>query len=113
MPEERRWSDADRELVVSVMWTRALQGGNAGVGLERQPAGDAPLHFWADAAAVLDALTAAGKLRRSLYAREGEPRCAEPHPDGAEPCQLRPGHDAHARPASGGFDTWRRVDDEQ
>jgi hypothetical protein len=63
-----------------------------------------------DAVAVLNALTAAGKLRRSPYAADGEPRCGEPYPGDGPPCQLRPGHDAHARPASGGFDAWRRED---
>jgi hypothetical protein len=62
------------------------------------------------AVAVLDALTAAGKLRRSLYAADGEPCCGEPYPGYGPPCQLRPGHDAHARPASGGCDTWRHED---
>jgi hypothetical protein len=60
------------------------------------------------AVAVLDALSAAGKLRRSPYAGEGEARCGEPHPDGGPPCQLRPGHETHIRPASGGFDNWSR-----
>jgi hypothetical protein len=60
------------------------------------------------AVAVLDVLTAAGKLRRSPYAGEGEARCGQPHPDGGPPCQLRPGHETHIRPASGGFDNWSR-----
>lgn len=89
MPEERRWSDADRELVVSVMWTRALQGGNAGVGLELQPAGDAPLHYWADAAALLDALTADGWVRMD----PAEPHLIQFRPDGwtiQHPLRCRP-----------------------
>lgn len=59
---DRTWTDADRELLVSVLWTRALQANNAGPRLDRQPAADAPAHLWADAAAVLDALAAAGRL---------------------------------------------------
>jgi hypothetical protein len=61
-------------------------------------------YYRRQAVAVLDALTAAGKLRRSPYAGEGEARCGEPHPDGGPPCQLRPGHETHIRPASGGFE---------
>lgn len=59
---DRRWTEATRELVVSVLWTRACQGGNAGPALQLQPAAEAPMHLWADAAAVLGALSGAGLL---------------------------------------------------
>lgn len=46
----------------------------------------------------------------SAYASPGDPICGEEHPRGGRPCQLPPDHWAdipyHARPASGGFDTW-------
>lgn len=49
-------------------------------------------------------------LHGSAYAAPGEPACGKPHPEGRGPCLLRPDHwdeyPYHARPVSGGFDTW-------
>lgn len=53
-------------------------------------------------------------MSTSAYAKPGEPICGEPypdvHPEQGRPCQLPPGHwpeyPYHARPVSGGFDTW-------
>lgn len=68
------------------------------------------------ATAVLSALATEGRLRRtgpgSAYVQGDERPCGDPHPEGGLPCQLPPGHDSHARPASGGFDAWRPAPDE-
>lgn len=127
---DRPWTVEDRDLIARAMFLEANEGSQVPL---QDLWEDLRTHYEEQAEAALEALAHAGRIGEPevvikalvadrdrhaaraeqyrkgdlvAYASPGEESCGAPHPEGGQPCQRWPGHDAHARRASGGVDAW-------